>query len=146
MQAEKLKCLEAFNPYLYEEFGMAMFDHLNGQFALAIYDAKRNTLHIARDPFGINPLYYKQTGDTFIFASEVKSILEHPSVERKADVAGLDQVLCLPGVVSPRSLFRGIRSVKPGQYRLNQPFETDLLMIVLMFSLLVETFSLPAFA
>ena len=57
----------------------------NGMFAFAIWDNKEQSLHLARDRYGIKPMYYAQYGNTFIFASELKAILEHPKVDRKID-------------------------------------------------------------
>jgi len=101
--------------HLYEEFGLGMLDRINGQFAFALYDARQRMLLLARDPAGIAPLFYVWRDNTLLFGSEIKSLLEHPLVERRTDLTGLDQVLTLPGVVSPRTLFAGVHSVSPGQ-------------------------------
>ena len=93
---------------------------MNGQFAFAIYDRKKKLLFLARDHFGINPLYYTVAGGVFIFASEIKAILEHPLVEREVDLTGLDQTFSFPGLVSPRTMFKGIHSLKSGHYLLVQ--------------------------
>ena len=100
--------------HLYEEHGVEMIDRINGQFAFAIYDGPRRQLFLARDHFGINPLYFTVVDDLFLFASEIKALLEHPAVPREVDLVGLDQVLCLPGVVSPRTLFKGVESLPSG--------------------------------
>ncbi|MBY6263499.1 asparagine synthase (glutamine-hydrolyzing) [Azospirillum sp. 412522] len=100
--------------HLYEELGEAMLERLNGQFAFAILDRRRGRLFLARDPFGVAPLFYTVTGGTFLFGSEIKAILAHPGVERRVDMTGLDQVLALPGLVSPRTMFAGIDSLPPG--------------------------------
>lgn len=105
--------------HLYEEMGEAMMDRLNGQFAFAILDRKRDRLFLARDPFGVAPLFYtviegEGGGGVFLFGSEIKAILAHPGVERRVDMTGLEQVLALPGLVSPRTMFAGIDSVPPG--------------------------------
>jgi asparagine synthase (glutamine-hydrolysing) len=102
--------------HLYEEEGESFINRLNGQFAFVIYDRKRNRLLLARDHFGINPLYYTIVDGLFIFASEIKAILQHPSVPREVDLTGLDQVLTFPGLVSPRTMFKGIFSLKSGNY------------------------------
>lgn len=104
--------------HLYEEHGVGLLQLLNGQFAFAIHDSRNRTLFLARDPFGINPLYYTVTGDELVFGSEVKALLEHPRVARAVDLTALDQVLSFPGVVPPRTLFKGIASVLGGQYLL----------------------------
>ena len=100
--------------HLYEDCGSELLTRINGQFAFVIYDRRRQTLLLARDHFGVTPLYYADAGGIFVFASEVKALLEHPAVPRQVDLTGLDQVLCLPGVVSPRTLFKGIASLESG--------------------------------
>jgi len=102
--------------HLYEEHGADFFDKLNGQFAFAIYDERKDQLLLARDHFGINPLYYALVGDTFVFGSEIKALLAHPLVPREVDLTGLDQILTLPGLVSPRTMFKGIHSLPSGHY------------------------------
>ncbi|MEO1049771.1 MAG: asparagine synthase (glutamine-hydrolyzing) [Bacteroidota bacterium] len=101
---------------LYKEYGTAFIKSLNGQFAFAIFDKKDQKVILARDHFGICPLFYTQTDGRFIFGSEVKSILEHPLVKRKVNLTGLDQVLSFPGLVSPETMFEGICSLKPGHF------------------------------
>lgn len=100
--------------HLYEEEGEDFVKHLNGQFAFALYDRTNDCLILARDHFGINPLFYTIVDGLFIFASEIKAILEHPSVPREVDLTGLDQVFSFPGLVSPRTMVRGINSLKSG--------------------------------
>ena len=102
--------------HLYEEEGIDFLNKLNGQFAFALYDRKRKRLFLARDHFGICPLYYTVARDVFIFASEIKAILEHPLVEAEVDLTGLDQILSFPGLVSPRTMFKGIQSLKGGHH------------------------------
>jgi len=102
--------------HLYEEEGTGFLNKVNGQFAFVIYDRKDRSLFLARDHFGVNPLYYTISDGTLIFASEIKSILEHPLVTREVDLTGLDQILSFPGVVSPRTMFKGIESLKSGHY------------------------------
>ncbi len=100
--------------HLYEEMGEALLDALNGQFAFALYDRRKSRLFCARDPFGVTPFFHTQVGGTFVFASEIKAILTYPGVTRQVDLTGLDQVLSLPGLVSPRTMFAGIHSLPPG--------------------------------
>lgn len=102
--------------YLYSEYGTTFLDRLNGQFAFAIYDKKKAQLFLARDHFGICPLFYTQTEGVFIFASEIKAIIKHPSVKREVDLGGLDQIFTFPGPVSPKTLFKNISSLSPGHY------------------------------
>lgn len=100
--------------HLYEEHGDGFLERVNGQFAFVIYDKTRRRLFAARDHFGVAPLFYTLVGGDFIFGSEIKAILAHPGVERRVDLTGLDQVLSLPGLVSPRTMFAGIASLPPG--------------------------------
>lgn len=102
--------------HLYEQFGAGLLQKLNGQFAFALYDSRKQTLLLARDPCGICPLYYTIAEGVFIFGSEIKAILEHPLVKREIDLTGLDQILTFPGLVSPRTMFKGIQSLKSGHY------------------------------
>lgn len=104
--------------HLYEEEGPGFLERLNGQFSLAIYDTRNQTLLLARDHVGITPLFYTEADGRFVFASEIKAILKHPSVRRAVDLTGLDQVFTFPGVISPTTMFRGIHSLKPGHYAL----------------------------
>ncbi len=102
--------------HLYEEYGDGFLDKVNGQFAFVLFDKTRKRLFAARDQFGVAPLFYTVVGKRFIFASEIKAILAHPGVERRVDLTGLDQVLSLPGLVSPRTMFAGIASLPPGHF------------------------------
>lgn len=101
-------------PHLYEESAAEFLNRLNGQFAFAIYDRLRRSLLLARDHFGINPLFYTVVGGTLIFASEIKAILQHPLVRPEVNLTGLDQILSFPGLVSPQTMFKGIFSLKSG--------------------------------
>jgi asparagine synthase (glutamine-hydrolysing) len=102
--------------HLYEELGVGLLEKLNGQFAFVIYDKRNNVLFLARDHFGINPLHYTLVNDLFIFGSEIKAILEHPSVRREVNLTGLDQILSFPGLISPQTMFKDIYSLKSGHY------------------------------
>ncbi|HEX4961844.1 MAG TPA: asparagine synthase (glutamine-hydrolyzing) [Thermoanaerobaculia bacterium] len=100
----------------YEERGEKLLPRLNGQFAFAIVDRRDGRFLLARDPFGICPLYYALADGFFLFASEIKAILAHPAVERRVDLTGLDQILSFPGLVSPRTMFQGVKSLKAGHF------------------------------
>lgn len=100
---------------LYQEYGTELTEHLDGQFAFALYDARRARLLLARDPAGIVPLFYTTVGRMLLFASEIKALLCHPEVRREVDLCGLDQVFTLPGLVSPRTMFAGIHALRPGE-------------------------------
>lgn len=100
--------------HLYEDEGVEFLNRLNGQFAFVIFDRKKNFLFLARDHFGINPLYYTVIDGVFLFASEIKALLEHPLVPREVDLTGLDQIFSFPGLVSPRTMFKNVKSLKSG--------------------------------
>jgi asparagine synthase (glutamine-hydrolysing) len=98
----------------FEEWGERCFERFNGQWALALWDAKRRRLVLSRDRMGVRPLYYTQSRGRFLFASEVKSIFADPSVERELDPAGLDEVFTFWCPVAPRTVFKGVRELAPG--------------------------------
>src|SRR6185369_13421555 len=99
----------------YEEFSTSCVKHLRGMFVFAIWDEKAKTLFLARDRAGKKPLYYTETRNgSFVFGSEVKSILEHPDVEREIDLEALDSYLTLGYVPDPLSIFRNLRKLPPG--------------------------------
>ncbi len=100
--------------HLYEEYGTDFADKLNGQFAIALFDSKEETLLLVRDHVGVAPLFYTVAGDRVVFASEIKAILEYPGVERKLNMKAVDQLMNFPGVVSPNTFFRGIWSLRAG--------------------------------
>jgi asparagine synthase (glutamine-hydrolysing) len=100
--------------HAYEEFGPDCVRYLNGMFAFAIWDASGRKLFLARDRFGIKPLFYTLVGDELVFGSELKAILQHPRVERRIDVLALNEYLSFEYVPTPRTIFRGIRKLPPG--------------------------------
>ena len=101
--------------HLYEEHGDEFIHRLNGQFAICIWDENRQRLILARDRVGILPLYYAEAGDNLVFGSEVKAILASGLVERRMDKAGFDDLLTFWCPVAPRTVFAGIKQVKPGE-------------------------------
>ncbi|SLK20213.1 MULTISPECIES: asparagine synthase (glutamine-hydrolyzing) [unclassified Paenibacillus] len=110
------KCDMEIIPHLYEKYGMKFMQYINGQFAIALYDSVREEMYLIRDQAGICPVFYAVNNDDFIFGSEIKSILHHPSVERKVDLVALDQLLTFPSIIAPRTLFHGISSLESGHY------------------------------
>lgn len=103
--------------HAYEEFGSSCVNHLRGMFAFAIWDKRERRLFVARDRVGKKPLYYALTKQgTFVFGSEVKSLLEHPEVEREIDAQALDAYISFGYVPDPLSIFRSIKKLPPGHY------------------------------
>jgi asparagine synthase (glutamine-hydrolysing) len=102
--------------HLYEDEGVDCFRHLNGMFAIALWDARLRRLVIARDRLGEKPLVYRQEANRLLFASELKSILELPDVPREVDPAAVDAYLTYQYVPHPQSILRGFRKLPPGHY------------------------------
>jgi asparagine synthase (glutamine-hydrolysing) len=102
--------------HLYEEEGTEFLKRLRGMFAIALWDAPRSRLLIARDRLGKKPLYARQEFHRILFASEVKSILEDREVPRRLDRRALQEYLTLGYVPAPETLFEGIQKVLPGHY------------------------------
>lgn len=100
--------------HAYEQWGIGAFARLNGMFGTALWDGKKRELLLARDPFGIKPLYYWDNGSAVVFASEVRSLLCHPGTARTVDVRGLYEFMSLTFVPSPRTGFEGISKLLPG--------------------------------
>lgn len=100
----------------YEEYGKVFLDKLRGMFSFAVWDDKEKTLFAARDYFGIKPFYYTVAGDTLVFASEIKSILEYPGYHREMNEEALEQYLSFQYSVLPETFFKGIYQLLPGHY------------------------------
>lgn len=100
--------------HAFEEWGEACFDRFNGQWALALWDAREQRLVLSRDRFGVRPLYYALTPGRLTFASEVKALMADPALRRGLDPVGLDQTLTYWSTVAPRTVFEGIEQLEPG--------------------------------
>lgn len=100
--------------HLYEDLGLRLLEELNGMFALAIWDVRKQTLHLARDRYGIKPLFYQRDGNCFRFASEIKAILADPRVPRKICPQALHDFLTFDYIPGPQTAFEGILEVPPG--------------------------------
>lgn len=98
----------------YEQWGEGMLQRLNGQFAFAIHDRRTASVFLARDRFGILPLFYVERNGDLYFASEIKALLASGEVERALDPEGLDEVLTFWAALPPRTAFRGVRALEPG--------------------------------
>jgi asparagine synthase (glutamine-hydrolysing) len=99
---------------MYEARGLDFVQHLDGDFAIAIWDANENRLVLARDRVGVKPLYYAANGGRLIFASEIKAILEHPAVSRDIDEEALYHYLTFLTTPAPMTLFAGIQKLPAG--------------------------------
>ena len=102
--------------HLYEELGPDCVTRVNGMFALAIWDARNQTLFLARDRLGKKPLYYRDTPAQLIFASEAKALLPHPDCPRELDAGNLSKYLAYEYVPSPHCIFKGIHKLPAGHW------------------------------
>lgn len=100
--------------HLYQEEGESCVQRLNGQWAFAIWDTKKHKLFLSRDRLGVRPLFYTQTPDSFLFASEIKALLAHPDVNPKLDLQALDQIFTFWVTLPPYTAFKNIYQLPPG--------------------------------
>jgi asparagine synthase (glutamine-hydrolysing) len=100
--------------HLYEDEGIAGWRRVDGQFALALWDARTQRLVLGRDGLGVRPLYYWSSAEGIVFASEIKALLRHRSVSSTVDETALADFLTFTSVPGPRTLFRGICKVPAG--------------------------------
>jgi asparagine synthase (glutamine-hydrolysing) len=98
----------------YRIWGESCLTRLGGMFAVALWDAHRKRLLLARDPMGIKPLYYFQSAGTFIFASEIRTLLQMGMVPRKLDPTGILSYLTFGSVYEPWTIVDGVKAVPPG--------------------------------
>src|ERR1041385_1087152 len=103
--------------HAYEAFGPSCVNHLRGMFAFAIWDKSEQRMFIARDRVGKKPLYFSITSDgTFVFGSELKTLLEFPGVQRKINSQALDAYFSLGYVPDPLTIFENIEKLPPGHH------------------------------
>lgn len=101
--------------HLYEEHGEALVEHLNGQFAFAMWDARHHRLLLARDRVGIRPLFHATLTDgTLLFGSECKALLTHGALKAVIDPVAVGQIASLWAPIPPRTAFVGIEELRPG--------------------------------
>jgi len=103
--------------HMYLEHGPDCVAQLNGMFAFVLHDARRNLCLVARDHFGIKPLYWWRDASRILYASEIKALLVHPAVPRRLDQTALEDYLTLQYVLGERTLFDGIRKLEPAHYQ-----------------------------
>ncbi len=99
---------------LYEEFGVQAFARLNGIFAVAIYDEQQRQLVLARDSFGVKPLYYADHGGSLAFGSEIKSVLHAELCSKELNLQALDTFLDYRFNPAPQTMFKGVEKLLPG--------------------------------
>jgi asparagine synthase (glutamine-hydrolysing) len=100
--------------HLYEEYGRDCVQHLRGMFAFALWDSAHKRLFVARDRLGIKPLYYCLTGERFLFGSEIKVLLEHPSVRPQFRRSALPEFLAFGYLSGEETFYENIRKLMPG--------------------------------
>ena len=100
--------------HAYREFGEDCVEHFNGQWAFAIWDSEERKLFLSRDRFGVRPLFYTRTAESFLFASEIKALLTCPEVPAEIDLVGLDQIFTFWATLPPRTIFKNIFQLPPG--------------------------------
>ncbi|MFH2136965.1 MAG: asparagine synthase (glutamine-hydrolyzing) [Candidatus Omnitrophota bacterium] len=112
----KTKCDSEIIPHMFEEYGPAFVEKLNGMFAIAVYDRNQNTIILARDRTGIKPLYYALIGNALVFASSLKTLLVDKDIPKELDAVGLDYYFShnfFPGEYTPVAK---IKKLLPGHF------------------------------
>ncbi len=102
--------------HAYEQWGTSCFDRFNGQWALALWDHKKNKIILSRDRLGIRTLYYTICNNRLLFASEVKALFADSSVKRNFDPAGVSEIFTFWSPVAPRTTFKDIKELEPGHF------------------------------
>lgn len=102
--------------HLYEDLGPECFQHLNGMFAIAIWDRNQRQLVLARDRLGKKPLYYQFLNEQLLFGSELKALAESPTFDRKISPRSIDQFLTYQYVPHPNSIYQSAKKIPPGHY------------------------------
>src|ERR1700733_6884953 len=100
--------------HLYEEYGQGCVEHLRGMFGFALWDIPRKRLLLARDRIGIKPLYFTETGGRLLFASELKSILQVPGVERTLNWSAIAHLFTFFTTPSAEAILEGVHKLEPG--------------------------------
>lgn len=100
----------------YAEWGTDLLQRLNGMFAFAIWDTRRQVVFVARDRLGIKPFYFLATPRRFSFASEIKALLADPACERKADLRSVADYALYQFTLGDKTWFKGVRKLEPGSY------------------------------
>lgn len=101
----------------YREWGIDVVQHLNGMFAFAVWDARDRTLYLARDRYGIKPLYWAKVGKTFLFASEIKALLTHPALTAELNPDALNEYFSFQNLFRYHTLFKGVNLLQAASVR-----------------------------
>jgi asparagine synthase (glutamine-hydrolysing) len=112
--------------HLWEEEGDRFVERLRGMFAIALWDKRRQRLLLARDPFGIKPLYYRHVGGELSFASELKAMLEQPGFSRQIDPQAVSAYLAFNSIPAPLTIFAEARKLPPGHLLAYEGGEVEL--------------------
>jgi asparagine synthase (glutamine-hydrolysing) len=102
--------------HLYEDLGLDCFEHLNGMFALAIWDSRNERLVLARDRLGKKPLYYALREGGLVFSSELKGLMTLPGISKEIDPGAIDLFLTYQYIPHPYSIYQGIFKLPPGHF------------------------------
>jgi asparagine synthase (glutamine-hydrolysing) len=102
--------------HLYAEYGNECVNLLNGMFAFIIYDRRHMRLLVARDHFGIKPLYFYNDNDLLVFGSEIKALLVHPEIHAEPDMESLHEYMTFQFNIGEKTMFSGINKVQPGHF------------------------------
>jgi len=102
--------------HAYEEYGPQFVQKLEGMFAIALWDSKKQKLFLFRDRIGIKPLYYTLANNRLLFASEIKAILEDPSIRREVDETALSHYFTFIATPAPQTLFKGVKKLEAGHF------------------------------
>ena len=102
--------------HLYEDLGLGCFEHLNGMFAMAIWDGRNDRLVLARDRMGKKPLFYTVQNGRLVFASELKSLITLPGISKEIDPGSIDLYLTYQYIPHPHSIYKGIHKLPPGHF------------------------------
>jgi asparagine synthase (glutamine-hydrolysing) len=112
--------------YAFREYGVGCLNMFNGMLAFAIWDRRHLRLTIARDRYGIKPLYYTLSGESFLVSSEIKGFFPHPHFTPEMDHPGLAEYLTFQNFFSDKTLFKGVKLLSPGSYLTIQLGDTEL--------------------
>jgi len=111
---------------LFKHYREKCLEKLNGQFAFAIWDTQKKELFLGRDRVGIRPLFYYSDGETFVFGSEIKSLMESGHVKAEIDPESLNRVFTFWTIPSPGTMFKGVKELPPGHYMVVREHETEI--------------------